>query len=69
MQPDPHHAKENLLKKFNNLVWTEWKNESDCYMDTIEICRELISIRNGDMNCEGFSLDEINQMLDYLCVL
>ena len=37
----------------------EWK---------VECIRELMSTREGDKELDGFHSDEMNQMLEYLCV-
>ena len=48
----------NNLKYFDTPPSEEWR---------IPLCKDLLSIRNGHMTCEGLSKDDINLMIDYVC--
>ena len=34
----------------------------------VAMCKELLSVRNGEMEIHGFSSDEESEMLRHLCI-
>ena len=48
----------NNIKYFDIPPGKEWR---------IQLCKELLSIRNGNWTCEGITMDEIKFMMNYVC--
>lgn len=61
----------HLLDSYGRLniddLFYKWKNTSDLITNDVKTVRELVNIRDGHMNCTGFTTSDIKIILTHVC--
>ncbi len=58
----------NNLNEFGVLDMTEWKMKYTELIDNVYVLKEMIDVRDGFKECVGFSMEEVEALIEHICL-
>ncbi len=58
----------NDQKEFGVLERIEWKMKYTELIDNVDVLKEMVDVRDGFKECVGFSMEEVEAIIEEICL-